>query len=182
MAASAAKASASPSATQSQPREPDEFVPSEVPNGSASKPGVVWSSDDPEPAPAESESKSAPTSESPAENQSDEGKPHGRRQESGGAGQRNPRRERNDRKNDRGDRSNRNNKFKNKGGQGGPPNNKKKGKGRWQDKKRRAREEESPIEFGELLEFQVLKNFEAVLQLAIEIGSGEGDALDFNRI
>ncbi|MDG2345473.1 MAG: hypothetical protein P8M62_05395, partial [Opitutae bacterium] len=41
MAASAAKAPASPSATQSQPREPDEFVPSEVPNGSASKPGVV---------------------------------------------------------------------------------------------------------------------------------------------
>ena len=186
MAASAAKAPASPSATQSQPREPDEFVPSEVPNGSASKPGVVWSSDDPEPAPAESESKSAPSSavapsESPAENQS-EGKPHGRRQESGGAGQRNPRRERNDRKNDRGDRSNRNNKFKNKGGQGGPPNNKKKGKGRWQDKKRRAREEESPIEFGELLEFEVLKNFEAVLQLAVEIGSGESEALDFNRI
>jgi transcription termination factor Rho len=118
-----------------------------------------------------------------------------RRNEQGG-GHRNPRRDRNDRgergdRNDRGDRNNRgergerpnrNAKFKNKGGAPVHPNKIKKGKGRWQDKKKRGREEGSPIEFGELLEFETLKNFDELLSLATETRSGEGDALDFNRI
>ncbi len=167
------------------------FVPSEVPAGSARKTGVVWSSDDAEP-PAESSQESPRESASnhsqgeasldgessqggdkPNEGKAKEGKSRGHRNESGG---RNSRR-------DRGERPSRNGKFKNKGGaQGGQPNQKKKGKGRWQDKKKRAREEDSPIEFGELLEFELLKNIEETLQLATELRSGEGEGLDFNRI
>ncbi len=91
--------------------------------------------------------------------------------------------DRGERNNDRGERPSRNSKFKNKSGaQGGPPNQKKKGKGRWQDKKKRSRDEDSPIEFGELLEFELLKNFEGVLQLATDLRSGEGEGLDFNHI
>ena len=189
------------SARKAEPRAEKEFVPSEVPLGSVRKPSVVWSSDDPEPAaespkdskresalgntPSEApsgEGQSQPGDEKLHEGKPQDGKPHGRRHEPGG-GHRNQRRDRGDRNNDRGgDRPNRNSKFKNKGGPGGHPNQKKKGKGRWQDKKKRAREEDSPIDFGELLEFEVLKNFEETLQLATELRSGEGEALDFNRI
>jgi len=177
------------------------FVPSEVPAGSARKTGVVWSSDDAEPPkePSQEPPRDSASDHSQGEASSDgesslggdksnEGKPQdgksrGHRNELGG---RNPRRDRNDRgerKNDRGERPNRNGKFKNKGGaHGGQPNQKKKGKSRWQDKKKRAREEDSPIEFGELLEFELLKNFEETLQLATDLRSGEGEGLDFNRI
>jgi transcription termination factor Rho len=174
-----------------------EIVPSEIKVDSPRKASVVWSSDDPEP-PAEQpkqvekEPIAEPTKESGSSShegatsgdkpqkpqgseKTQEGQPRGRRNDQGG-GNRNPRRDRND-------RSNRNNKFKNKGGASGPfPNNKKKGKGRWQDKRKRAREEDSPIEFGELLEFELLNNFEELLKLAVELRSGDGEALDFNRI
>ncbi len=142
--------------------------------------------------------------EKPNEDKPQDGKSRGHRNESGGRNQRRDRNDRGERKNDRGERKNdrgersndrgerpndrgerpsRNGKFKNKGGaQGGQPNQKKKGKGRWQDKKKRAREEDSPIEFGELLEFEVLKNFDETLQLATDLRSGEGEGLDFNRI
>ena len=201
-------AASAPRVESSAPRVEQAFVPSEVPAGSARKPSVVWSSDDPEPAtesPKESKRESASNhsqgeassdgessqgGEKPNEGKPQDGKSRGHRNESGG---RNPRRDRNDRgerKNDRGERNNdrgerpsRNNKFKNKGGaHGGQPNQKKKGKGRWQDKKKRAREEDSPIEFGELLEFELLKNFEETLQLATDLRSGEGEGLNFNRI
>jgi transcription termination factor Rho len=189
---------------------PAEIVPGEVNAATAKpkvervrKPSVVWSSDDPDPAPESSqESRSEPVSvegahssaaeagdvqgASAGEGPSKDGKPQGRRNEHGG-GHRNPRRERAEHgdRNPRGDRPNRNGKFnKNKGGPGPHPNarNKKKGKGRWQDKKKRAREDESPIEFGELLEFETLRDFDALLALAAELRSGEGEVLDFNTI
>ena len=194
-------AASTPRVESPAPAVEQAFVPSEVPAGSARKTGVVWSSDDAEPpkessqeppresasdnaqGEASSDGESSQGGDKPNEGKAQEGKSRGHRNESGG---RNPRRDRNDRgerKNDRGERPSRNGKFKNKGGaHGGQPNQKKKGKGRWQDKKKRAREEDSPIEFGELLEFELLKNFEETLQLATELRSGEGEGLDFNRI
>ena len=48
---------------------------------------------------------------------------------------------------------------------GGQPKPKKKGKGRWAGyKKKRAREEDSPIEFGDLLDFELLEEFDGTLQ------------------
>ena len=180
------------------------LVPSEVPAGSAGKAGVIWSSDDAEPpkeSPPETGSsnaqgevssggESSSGDEKSNDGKSQDGKSRGHRNESGGRNQRRDRNDRGERKNDRGERKNdrgerpsRNGKFKNKGGaQGGQPGQKKKGKGRWQDRKKRVREEDSPIEFGELLEFEVLKNFEETLQLATDLRSGEGEGLDFNRI
>lgn len=146
---------------------------------------------------ASSQGGAKPNEDKPQDGKPQDGKSRGHRNESGGRNQRRDRNDRGERKNDRGERPNdrgeprndrgerpsRNSKFKNKGGaQGGQPNQKKKGKGRWQDKKKRAREEDSPIEYGELLEFEVLKNFEETLQLATDLRSGEGEGLDFNRI
>jgi transcription termination factor Rho len=165
-----------------------EVASPEVLAGSARKPGVVWSSDDPEPAVESPKGAMQESTDlSPGEVASDDSQQQmsGKASEVKPQGHRNQRRDRNDRserKHDRGERTNRNNKYKNKGGASGHPNQKKKGKGRWLDKKKRAREEGSPIEFGGLLEFDVLKNFEEVLQLAAEIRSGVGEGLDFNRI
>ena len=146
---------------------------------------------------ASSQGGAKPNEDKPQDGKPQDGKSRGHRNESGGRNQRRDRNDRGERKNDRGERPNdrgeprndrgerpsRNSKFKNKGGaQGGQPNQKKKGKGRWQDKKKRAREEDSPIEYGELLEFEVLKNLEETLQLATDLRSGEGEGLDFNRI
>jgi transcription termination factor Rho len=77
----------------------------------------------------------------------------------------------------RNDRGNRNSKFnKNKP-------HKKGGKGRWQNKKKRSQEEDSPIEFGELLEFEVLQRLETIHALAAELTEGgSADALDYNRV
>ncbi|MGJ8652167.1 MAG: transcription termination factor Rho [Opitutaceae bacterium] len=73
-------------------------------------------------------------------------------------------------------RNNRNNKFnKNK-------NSNKKGKGRWQNKKKRSQEEDTPIEFGELLEFEALATVESTHALAAELTEGSAEALDYNRI
>ena len=186
-----------PRVESSAPAVEQAFVPSEVPVGSARKTGVVWSSDDAELAkesPQESASgntsgklssagESSHGAEKPDEDKPQDGKARGLRNESGGRNQRRDRNDRGERKNERGERPGRNGKFKNKGAaHGGQPNQKKKGKGRWQDKKKRAREEDSPIEFGELLEFEVLKNFEETLQMATDLRSGAGEGLDFNRI
>lgn len=186
-----------PRVESSAPAVEQAFVPSEVPAGSARKTGVVWSSDDAELAkesPQESASgntsgklssagESSHGAEKPDEDKPQDGKARGLRNESGGRNQRRDRNDRGERKNERGERPGRNGKFKNKGAaHGGQPNQKKKGKGRWQDKKKRAREEDSPIEFGELLEFEVLKNFEETLQMATDLRSGAGEGLDFNRI
>jgi transcription termination factor Rho len=70
------------------------------------------------------------------------------------------------------------NKFKNKNS-----NKRKRGKNnRWQNKKPRNREEETPIEFGELLDWELLENREEILALAAELKSGGGEPLDYCRI
>lgn len=70
------------------------------------------------------------------------------------------------------------NKFKNKNS-----NKRKRGKNnRWQNKKQRSREEETPIEFGELLDWEVLESREEILALAAELKSGGGEPLDYCRI
>ena len=72
-----------------------------------------------------------------------------------------------------------NNKFKNNKNN----NKRKRGKNnRWQNKKQRNREEETPIEFGELLEWDVLEKRESILALADELKSGGGEPLDYCRI
>ena len=63
-------------------------------------------------------------------------------------------------------------------------NKRKRGKNRWQNKPggRREREEETPIEFGELLDWELLDQREEILKLAEELKSGGGDPLDYYRI
>jgi transcription termination factor Rho len=63
-------------------------------------------------------------------------------------------------------------------------NKRKRGKNnRWdKNKAKREREEETPIEFGELLEWEVLENREDILALAEELSSGGGEPLDYLRI
>jgi len=202
----AASPSPAVAAPKAEARADRDFVPSEVPSGSARASAVVWSSDDPEPA-AESQAvakseESAPKEESPREARQDDGKPRdtrsrdgkpqGRRNEPSG-GQRNQRRERGGERNERGgerggernerggERPGRNGKFKNKGGHAGG-HQPKKGKGRWANKKKHAREEDSPIELGDLLHFELFEEFDGILKLAEEMRSGIGPGLDFNRI
>lgn len=71
------------------------------------------------------------------------------------------------------------NKFKNKGNKRGKQRGKNK---HWQNKNRRDREEETPIEFGQLLEWELLEKFDELTALAGELKSGDGEALDYNRI
>ncbi|MEN8662388.1 MAG: transcription termination factor Rho [Lentimonas sp.] len=94
-----------------------------------------------------------------------------------GRKQKHPNQRQNDR-GDRGSRNNRNGKFnKNK------PNHKKGKGGRWQNKKKRSYEEETPIELGELLEFEALRTLDTIHALAAELIEGSSAAaLDFNRI
>lgn len=63
-------------------------------------------------------------------------------------------------------------------------NKRKRGKNnRWdKNKAKREREEETPIEFGELLEWEVLEKREDILALAEELSSGGGEPLDYVRI
>jgi transcription termination factor Rho len=63
-------------------------------------------------------------------------------------------------------------------------NKRKRGKNnRWdKNKAKREREEETPIEFGELLEWELLENREDILALAEELSSGGGEPLDYLRI
>lgn len=63
-------------------------------------------------------------------------------------------------------------------------NKRKRGKNnRWdKNKAKRDREEETPIEFGELLDWEVLENREDILALAEDLMSGGGEPLDYVRI
>ena len=63
-------------------------------------------------------------------------------------------------------------------------NKRKRGKNnRWdKNKVKREREEETPIEFGELLDWEVLENREDILALAEDLKSGGGEPLDYVRI
>lgn len=73
----------------------------------------------------------------------------------------------------RNDRQNRNNKF----------NKKAKKKTRWQKNRNKGpREEASSLNLGELSEFELFSDKEAVEKLAGELASGQSEALDFNRI
>ncbi|TVP80971.1 MAG: transcription termination factor Rho [Puniceicoccaceae bacterium] len=87
-----------------------------------------------------------------------------------------------------GDRFKGNHKF-NKNNKNNPnnPNNpnhpkRKRGKNRWQNKGKRDREEETPIEFGELLDWVVLERREELDALAEALKSGGGEPLDYVRI
>jgi len=71
------------------------------------------------------------------------------------------------------DRQGRNNKFKNKP---------KKGKGRWQNKGKQAREEISSIEMDGLLEYELLQNYDEVLKLSDSLGHGAVNSLDFYQV
>lgn len=83
--------------------------------------------------------------------------------------------DRGDRQNDRGDRGNRNNRAKNK------KNRKPKGN-RWQpQKKKRAPGEETPIQLGELPEFEALESFEELNRMSAELGAGVETGFDFVR-
>ena len=63
-------------------------------------------------------------------------------------------------------------------------NKRKRGKNnRWdKNKAKRGREEEIPIEFGELLDWEVLENREDILALAEDLKSAGGEPLDYVRI
>jgi transcription termination factor Rho len=74
------------------------------------------------------------------------------------------------------------NKF-NKNNKNNNNNKRKRGKNRWQNNKgKRDREEETPIEFGDLLDWELLDNRQEILSLADEIKSGGGEPLDYCRI
>ena len=63
-------------------------------------------------------------------------------------------------------------------------NKRKRGKNRWQNKQsaRYEREEDTPIEFGELFEWELLTKTEEIASLADELKSGGGEELDYYRI
>ena len=63
-------------------------------------------------------------------------------------------------------------------------NKRRRGKNRWQNKvsSRYDREEDTPIEFGDLLEWELLSKTEDILSLADELKSGGGEELDYYRI
>lgn len=164
---------------EATPQQPDMFSSDVPPASPAKEPkkSVVYSTDSSdEPFTDEPVRNSAEKPEPPVEasaEQSGEG-----RQEGGQKQQhRNPRKH--DRQNrNQNDRQGRNNKFnKNK-----PHNKKGKGANRWQNKKKRAVEDESPIEFGELLEFEAFENLETIHALTVDLAEDGKSALDFNRV
>ncbi len=69
------------------------------------------------------------------------------------------------------------------GGNGFKKNKRKRNKNkRWPNKTARSNEEETPIEFGELLEWELLDNLEAIRALATDLKSGNEDSFDYDRI
>jgi transcription termination factor Rho len=64
-------------------------------------------------------------------------------------------------------------------------NKRKRGKNRWQNNKgggRRDREDDTPIELGELFDWELLDRREGLLELAKELKAGGGEPLDYSRI
>ncbi len=145
------------------------FVPSEVPSGTTES-KVVWSSDDPDKSPAKESSGSDSVG---AVGSTGDKKDTVAKAEKPVAN-RNPRRERTDRPPGRGG------KFKGKTNPNLQPG--RKGKSRWQNKKKRTHGEELPIELGELTEFELLQDFEGLVQLADDLSSHGSDVLEFNKI
>jgi len=72
------------------------------------------------------------------------------------------------------DRGGRNNRFKKK--------NKKPKGGRWQNKQKRQREEESPIELGDLQDTEILETFESITNLSESFTTTSDSVLDFVEI
>lgn len=72
------------------------------------------------------------------------------------------------------DRGGRNNRFKKK--------NKKPKGGRWQNKQKRQREEESPIELGDLQDAEILETFESITNLSESFTTTSDSVLDFVEI
>ncbi len=142
-----------------------EFVPSEVPAGTTES-KVVWSSDDPEPNDSSEISSAEEGSKRPSGDEKQESVSRPEKTSSN----RNPRRE----------RSGRGGKFKGKPGASPAPG--KKGKGRRPAKKKRPQDEEWPIELGDLTEYELFRDFEALTQLSDDLCSGKGDGLEFNQI
>jgi transcription termination factor Rho len=161
------KKSVAAAKTKQKPSDASEsqvFVPSEVPAGSTES-KILQSPDDPEP---ESKDKS-PDAESPAQSK-DENSDQSNSKPEKSAAPRNPRHE----------RSGRNSKFK--GKPGTSPNSTKRGRGRWQDKKKQAQKDDVTLELADLVEFELFQDFEGLIQLADDLCSGKGDPLDFNQI
>jgi transcription termination factor Rho len=156
----------------------NDTAPAKVSTGGSSS-GVVWSSDDGGNSRAEPKSETQPSEPRREDSSRDESQANApkregaqdRRNEPGhGGGHRNQRRGGND-------RNNRGGKFKNKN-----PHPTKKGKSHWQNKKKRSKDEDLAIDFGELLEFELFEDFEAILKVAEELRSGSGQIYDFNRV
>jgi len=62
-------------------------------------------------------------------------------------------------------------------------NKRKRGKNKWPNKGgRREREEDTPIEFGDLFDWELLDHREEILKLADDLKSGGGEPLDYCRI
>jgi len=133
------------------------FVPSEVPTGTTES-KVVWSSDDPDPV-NEAEGSVEPISKSTDT--------HSTQPSEKTPANRNPRHE----------RPARSGKFKGKPN----PHSGKKVKNRWQNKKKRAQEEELSIELGNLAESGLFRDLESLAQLADDLSSTSDEALDFNH-
>lgn len=149
--------------SSSDTSQSQEFVPSEVPTGTIEA-AVVWSSDSPD-----QNSTDALSGENARKSQ-DEGKEKPTQKSEKSEANRNPRRE----------RPGRSSKFKGKASANAHPP--KKSKSRWQTKKKRSKEEGLPIELGELAEFELFQDFDALVQLADDLLSKSGDALKFNSI
>ena len=169
-----------PKATGAKTSESPDFVPGEI-SANTRKSSVVWSSDNPE--------KPDETSDRPEKNNfSGDSKTSGSSKEDGekpgGEAVRTEKQQNNRHRNPRNDRNDHRSKRSGKGkGKGGPgAHSGKKDKGRWQGKNKRKRGEDTLIELGDLPNFELLSNPEALQEMADELSSGSGPELDFNHI
>lgn len=176
-----------PSEVNSAPKNEAKSAPEPSPSSGADD-EVTFSADikvdqfDEKEAPQSQQSKQPRDSGKKSFDQSSKSKQESRGGESSGAGKphtsKNNPKDRNSHPNDRqkgGNKFNKNSKN--------PNNKRKRGKNRWQSNKgKRDREEETPIEFGELLDWELLSNRAEILSLAEELKSGGGEPLDYCRI
>lgn len=157
-----------------------EMFASDAPAAQAPEPkkSVVYStdsSDEPFAGESPASTNEQPESSGEAPNSGGEGRREGGQKQHNRNAKKHDRQNRN--QNDRQGQG-RNNKFnKNK-----PHNKKGKGPNRWQNKKKRAFEDESPIEFGELLDFEAFENLETIHALAVDLAEADKPSLDYNRI
>lgn len=157
----ATKRTSKPSDTSSSTN----FVPSEVPVGTTES-KIVWSSDDPD-----NTDKSGDHEEDKADLEKEvETEKKNAAPKSEKTAHNRPRRE----------RQGRGGKFKGKPGTNS--NNPRKGKSRWQNKKKRFQEEELSVELGDLVSFELFQDFEGLQKLADGIHTKKNDHVEFNSI